>query len=93
MSMAKQHKGMDHDCFLPFLDMVRILNFLQVEQVPSPLYVFENTNLGQRGQYPLVDDATKMVESFSGAPIVVDDLQHIGCVYFGKIGVDQKFYN
>ena len=62
MSMAGKHKGMDADPFLPFLVMVRILNFLQKTQHPSPSYLFENTYPGTPGQYPLVDDAAKMVE-------------------------------
>ena len=34
MSMAGKHKGMDDERFEPFLDMVKILNFLQTEQYP-----------------------------------------------------------
>ena len=72
MSLAGQHKGMDDDRFLPFLDAIRILNFLQSEQVTSPVYLFENTYPSQPSQYPLVDDAAKMVEPILGAPIVLD---------------------
>ena len=72
MSMAGMHKGMDDERFLPFLDMIRILICLQANQLPTPLYLFENTYPGTPGQYPLVDDAAKMVESFLGAPIIVD---------------------
>ena len=38
----------------------------------SMLYLFENTYPGQPGQYPLVDDTAKMIESFLGAPITID---------------------
>ena len=64
MSMAGKHKGMDDDRFLPFLDMIRILNFLQANQHPSPLYLFENTYPGTPGQYPLFDDAAKRLNPF-----------------------------
>ena len=72
MSLAGKHLGMEDDRFMPFLDMIRIVNFLQAKQTTKPLYLFENTYPGQPGQYPLVDDTTKMVESFLGAPIVLD---------------------
>ena len=72
MSMAGKHKGMDDDRFTPFLDMVRTLNFLQKNQISPPLYLFENTYPGTPGQYPRVDEAAKMVESFLGAPVVID---------------------
>ena len=72
MSMAGKHKGMDDDRFAPFLDMIKILNFFQVEQHPSPLYLFENTWPGKPGQYPNVDKAAKLIEAFLGAPIVID---------------------
>ena len=72
MSMAGKHLGMDDDRFMPFLDMVRIINFLQANQIHPPLYLFENTYPGTPGQYPLIDDTAKMVESFLGAPIVLD---------------------
>ena len=32
MSLAGKHLGMEDDRFMPFLDMVRIVNFLQAEQ-------------------------------------------------------------
>ena len=72
MSMAGKHKGMDDDRFTPVLDMVRTLNFLQKNQISPPLYLFENTYPGTPGQYPCVDEAAKMVESFLGAPVVID---------------------
>ena len=72
MSLAGKHLGMGDDRFMPFLDMIRIVNFLQAEQTTKLLYLFENTHPGQFGQYPLVDDIAKMVESFLGAPVVID---------------------
>ena len=72
MSMAGKHKGMDDERFEPFLDMVKILNFLQTEQHPSPLYLFENAWPGNSGQYPNVDKAAKLIEAFLGAPVVID---------------------
>ena len=70
--MAGNKKGMDDERFLPFLDMVKILNFLQAEQHPQPLFLFENTWPGMPGQYPVIDKAAELVESFLGAPIVMD---------------------
>ena len=72
MSMAGKHLGMSDERFMPFLDMIRICNFLQVEQSSIPLYLFENTFPGPPGTYPLVDDTAKMVEAYLGAPIVLD---------------------
>lgn len=43
MSLAGHQRGLDDERFLPFLDMVKILNFLQSEQYPKPLFLFENT--------------------------------------------------
>lgn len=70
--MAGKHEGMDDDRFLPFLDVVRILNFLQNHQMAQPVYVLENTWPGFPGQYPKVDDASKMVEAYLGLPIIID---------------------
>ena len=36
------------------------------------MYLFENTYPGTPGPYPRVDEAAKMVESFLGAPVVID---------------------
>ena len=72
MSMAGHHKGMEDERFLPFLDMVKILNFLQQEQSIKPLFLFENTWPGEPGRYPNVDKAAKLVESFIGAPVTID---------------------
>ena len=72
MSLAGQHLGIDDERFMHFLDMICILNYLQKEQHPTPLYLFENTYPGKPGQYPRVDDAAKMIESFIGMPVVVD---------------------
>ena len=55
-----------------FLDMIRIVNYIQSEQLPAPLYLFENTYPGKPGQYPNVDKAAELIESFIGAPVVVD---------------------
>ena len=63
---------MDDDKFPPFLDMAKILIFFQTEQYPSPLYLFENTWPGKPGQYPNVEKAAQLVESFLGAPVVID---------------------
>ena len=72
MSMAGFKKGMEDERFLPFLDMIKILNFLQSEQHPSPLYLFENTWPGKPGQYPKNDKTFELIESFLGAPVVID---------------------
>ena len=72
MSMAGLHKGMDDDRFLPFLDMVKIINFLQANQEQQPLYLLENTWPGQPGQYPNIDKTASLIESFLGAPIRLD---------------------
>ena len=72
MSMAGNRKGMDDERFLPFLDMVKILDFLQAERHPQPLFLFENTWPGMPGQYPVIDKGAELVESFLGAPIVMD---------------------
>ena len=72
MSLAGKHLGMDDERFMPFLDMIRIVNFLQINQLRTMLYLFENTYPGKPGQYPLVDDTAKMIESFLGAPITID---------------------
>ena len=72
MSLAGKHLGMDDERFIPFLDMVRIVNFLQKNQLKKLLYLFENTYPGQPGQYPLIDETAKMIESFLGAPITID---------------------
>ena len=52
--------------------MIRIVNCLQSNQMRAMLYLFENTYPGKPGQYPLVDDTAKMIESFLGAPITID---------------------
>ena len=72
MSMPGKHLGMDDERFVPFLDMIKIVNFLQANQLLQPLYLFENTFPSKPRQYPLVDDTAKMVESFLGAPIILD---------------------
>ena len=72
MSKAGNRKGMEDERFLPFLDMVKILIFLQAEQHPKPLFLFENTWPGMPGQYPSIDKAAELVESFLGAPVVMD---------------------
>ena len=38
MSMAGNHEGMEDERFEYFLDMVKIIKYLQKEQNPSPLY-------------------------------------------------------
>lgn len=70
-SMAGKQHGMDDTRFELFYDMVRILNFLQREQFPQPYYLFENIWPGHGGQYPRIDKAMEMIESFLGVPIVV----------------------
>ena len=70
--MVGKQRGMDDDRFLPFLDMVRILNFLQAKQCVSSLYSCENTWPGQKGQYPRIAKASGMIRSFSGALVIVD---------------------
>ena len=72
MSLAGLHQGLDDSRFDCFLDMVKILNYLQKEQKPSPLYLFENTWPGLPGQYPKVDEAATLIESFLGAPVTID---------------------
>ena len=72
MSLAGKHLGMDDERFMPFLDMIRIVNFIQTNQMRAMLYLFENTYPRKPGQYPLVDDTAKMIESFLGAPITID---------------------
>ena len=72
MSMAGNHKGLEDKHFLPFLDVVKILNFLQKEQFPRPLFLFENTWPRNPRQYPDVDKAAELAKSFLGAPVVVD---------------------
>ena len=59
MSMAGKHLGMHDKRFLPFVDMIRFVKFLQKYQLISQSYLFENTYPGQPGQYPLVDDTAK----------------------------------
>lgn len=72
MGMAGKQRGMDDDIFLTFLDMVRILNFLQAEHYPAPLYLFENTWPGHKSQYPRIDKASEMIESFLGALVIIN---------------------
>ena len=72
MSLAGHHLGIEDERFMHFLDMICIVNYLQERQHPQPLFLFENTYPGTPGQYPKVDDAAKMVESFIGVPVVVD---------------------
>ena len=71
MSTDGKHLEMQDAQFLPFLDMIKICNYLQKEQTVAPLH-FENTFLGQPGQFPLDDDTARMVEPFLGAPILLD---------------------
>ena len=52
--------------------MIKIFNYLQKEQLPKPLYLFENTYPGAPGQYPKVDKVAELIESFIGAPVVID---------------------
>lgn len=72
MSLAGYKKGKNDEIFLAFLDTVKILHFLQAEQHPSPLFLFENTWLGKPGQYPSIDKNAELVESFLGAPVLAD---------------------
>ena len=72
MSLSGNQRGLNDDRFSPFLDMVKIINFLQKEQLPPPLYLLENTWPGLPGQYPNIDKASALIESFIGAPVVID---------------------
>ena len=60
MSMAGMHKGMDDDRFLPFLDMIRILNFLQANQHPSPLYLFDAAKMLMMQMMQARQDSTRL---------------------------------
>ena len=59
MSLEGKEKGMNDKTFAYFLDMIRIVNYIQLEQQPRPLYLFENTYPGKPRQYPNVDKAAE----------------------------------
>ena len=40
MSMAGHQKGLEDERFLPFLDMIKILNFFQKEQFQNNTYLY-----------------------------------------------------
>ena len=69
MSIDGRHSRQQDDRFLPFY---KVINYLQANQFPKPLYLIENTWPGRLGEYPLVDRAAEAVEAFLGAPVVVD---------------------
>ena len=54
-----------------FYDLVRIVNFFQREQATPIVYVLENTFLGERCT-PALQKANDLVQSFLGAPILID---------------------
>ena len=72
MSIVGRHLGQEDNRFLPLYDLIKIINYLQANQYPKPLYLLENTWPSLPGEYPLVDQAASVVEAFLGAPIVVD---------------------
>ena len=57
MSLAGHHQGANDDRFLPLYDLIKIINYLQANQFPKPLYLIENTWPGRLGEYLLVDQA------------------------------------
>ena len=77
-----------------FYDLVRIVNFFQREQATPVVYVLENTFPGERCT-PAVQKANDLVQSFLGAPILIDaaDLNrlHIECDSFGQTCSNQPF--
>ena len=72
MSMAGPQTGMEDDRFTPFLDMVKILNTLQSVQCMPPIYCLENTWPVPEGVKESVDKTVDLIQSFLGAPIIVD---------------------
>ena len=54
-----------------FYDLVRIVNFFQREQATPVVYILENTFPGERCA-PAVQRANELVQSFLGAPILID---------------------
>ena len=54
MSRAGKHLGRDDERFLPFYDLIRIINYLQANKYPPPLYLIKNTWPGHPKKYPLV---------------------------------------
>ena len=71
MSRAKRQLGTADLRFRFFYDLVRIINFFQRHQSSPLIYLLENT-------YPrenctrAVQNAANLVQSFIGAPVVVD---------------------
>ena len=57
--------------FQYFYDLVRIINFFQLEQATSMIYILENTYPGEQCT-PAVTKASNLVQAFIGAPILVD---------------------
>ena len=72
MSMAGPQTGMDDERFPPFLDMVEIINTLQKVQCMPPIYCLENTWPGPGGMEEGIDKTSDLIQSFLGAPVVVD---------------------
>ena len=43
MSIASRHLGQEDDRFLPLYDLIKIINYVQANQYPKPLYLLGNT--------------------------------------------------
>ena len=57
--------------FQYFYDLVRIINFFQLEQATPLIYILENTYPGEQCT-AAVTKASNLVQAFIGAPVVVD---------------------
>ena len=71
VSRAGRQRGAMDPRFRFFYDLVRIVNFFQREQATPVVYVLENTFPGERCT-PAVQKANDLVQSFLGAPILID---------------------
>ena len=57
--------------FQYFYDLVRLLNYFQVEQAVPPIYILENTYPGEQCT-PTVMKASNLVQAFIGAPVIIN---------------------
>ena len=71
VSRAGRQLGAMDPRFRFFYDLVRMINFFQAHQASPLIYILENTYPGEKFS-TAVQNAANLVESFIGAPVIVD---------------------
>ena len=71
VSRARRQRGAMDPRFKYFYDLVRIINFFQMDQATPLVYILENTYPGEK-LTTVVKKAGELVQAFVGAPVVVD---------------------